>query len=68
MKSQVQPGTIIIAVIVLIVIVAAIWYFTMGRPKAAGDSKTSTQTGVPPEGVPKPQMPGSEGTPVPAPK
>ena len=68
MKSQVQPGTIIIAVIVLIVIVAAIWYFTMGRPKADGEKKASGQTGVPPTGVPKPQMPDSGGSPAPAPQ
>jgi len=68
-KSQVSPGTIIIAVIVLIVVVVAIWYFTMGHKKGAGDSKTSTEKGVPPTGVPKPQMPQPGGPPpTPGPK
>jgi hypothetical protein len=69
MQKQVTPAMIVVALIVLVIIIGLLWYFTMGRKPAGGEEVPEGMEGMDPammeEGAMPAPAPGGGGT-VPA--
>jgi hypothetical protein len=56
-KQNVSPAMVVIAIIVLVVIVAVIWKFTLGKDQEAGQmARPKCQAGQPDPAAPSPEL------------